>query len=94
MTWSGSRGVPRHIRRQVIARDEVCQLRYSGCTGNIDEVDHIVNVARLGVRREDANQLDNLQGVCAPCHRIKTRRESNEGRRRWKRSPERHPGLL
>lgn len=94
MAWAGARGVPRHIRQQVINRDGTCQLRFPGCTADIDEIDHIVNVARLGIARADANQLENLQGVCKPCHRIKTRQEARSGQNRWKRQAEQHPGLI
>ena len=39
------------------------------------EVDHIVNVARLGVSRAHATDEINLQSVCSACHRRKTERE-------------------
>lgn len=51
--------------------------------------DHIVPRAEGG---ED--HLDNLTTRCVPCHGVKTRRESVRGRNAWKRTPEKHPGLL
>ena len=74
-TW-GQRGVPRVLRQRILDRDRGrCQLRYPGCTGVATEVDHIVNVARLGVSRAHATDEINLQSVCSACHRRKTERE-------------------
>ncbi|WP_281289339.1 HNH endonuclease [Nocardia brasiliensis] len=59
------------------------------------EVDHIVNRKSYG-----SDALDNLQAVCADCHKLKTHGES---RAAWKRNRRavihrdhrrKHPGLL
>ena len=101
-TWGTGRGVPRHIAARVHERDGgVCQLGYPGCSFYATECDHIVNIARLGVDRNSANDEDNLQAVCASCHSIKTEAEKRAGiqaraahrRARLKLHPnERHPG--
>ena len=64
--------------RRVIAYNAL-ELRYNDCLGIATEVDHIVGVAKLGVDRGRANDPANLQAVCTPCHRRKTRREAAEG---------------
>ncbi|WP_331713400.1 HNH endonuclease [Nocardia terpenica] len=58
------------------------------CVGRATEVDHIVNFARHG-----SDEIDNLQAVCAPCHRVKTARESAEARAA-SRLAARHPDSL
>lgn len=74
-SW-GQRGVPRALRLRILVRDNNrCQLRYPGCTVHAVEVDHIRNVASLGVSRAAAVDPANLQGVCRECHRRKTNRE-------------------
>jgi 5-methylcytosine-specific restriction protein A len=103
MTWEpgrqGGSQIPARIRAAVRRRDgDSCQLRYAGCLGVGTQIDHRVNVATLGVARADSyDDEDNLQVVCVPCHKVKTSRESAEGRRRRRsvalRQPERHPGL-
>ena len=75
-------------------RDGVCRLQYHGCTQAIEEIDHIINVARIGIDRREANDINNLQGVCKRCHRVKTNAESAAARNRWKRKLENHPGLV
>jgi 5-methylcytosine-specific restriction protein A len=81
-TWGTGRGVPRDIRARVLERDGgVCQLGYPGCAYHATEVDHIINVARLGVHRNHANDDTNLQSVCSPCHSIKTAAEQAAGAR-------------
>jgi len=101
----GNRGVPQRVRQRILDRDgHRCQLRYEGCVGQATEVDHTVNVARLGVDRAQANDPGNLAAACGPCHRIKTERErvtalaaSNRQRAaarraRLGRPAEKHPG--
>lgn len=97
----GQRGVPRAVRAAVLARDgHACRLRYDGCIGRATEADHIVNVASLGVDRAEAVAVESMQAACAPCHRIKTRRETGaavaaSNRRRAARRrqpPQPHPG--
>ena len=70
----GNRGVPQHIRARILERDAgTCQLNYGGCTIVATEIDHAVNVATLGIPREQANHDEHLlQAVCAHCHAIKT----------------------
>lgn len=84
------RGVPSHLRRKVLARDDhTCQQ--CGDTGT--EVDHIINVAAGGT-----NDLDNLRALCPPCHERKTRRETKLGHQRrfsaGYHPGEQHPGLI
>jgi 5-methylcytosine-specific restriction protein A len=100
MTWQGTgegtgTGVPAAVRRRVRLRDnDLCQLRYPGCTGSYQDLDHKDNVAARGISRRQANTVDELQCVCRACHKVKTQREAAIGRAAWKRRPERHPGLL
>ena len=100
-TWGTGCGVPRHIAVRVYERDGgVCQLGYPGCSFYATECDHIVNIARLGVDRNSANDEDNLQAVCASCHAIKTKAETRAGtqaraahrRARLKLPQQKHPG--
>jgi 5-methylcytosine-specific restriction protein A len=99
----GQRGVPKKIREQVLRRDRYrCRLQLPGCVGEATEVDHITNVAALGVSRAQANQPDGLQSACGPCHKVKTQQERTAGIRRHhaeraaagRRPDEPHPGLL
>lgn len=98
MAWSnegnGSR-IPDGIKRQVRAdQNNQCNtIDPSVCTGHIDEFDHIINVKTLRVERPEANDRNNIQGLCSPCHKIKTQREAQAARRRKYRRPYRHPGL-
>lgn len=81
-------------RRRVLRRDPTCQLRYPGCTVVSTEVDHR--------NRGDDHRDENLQGVCGPCHKRKTRWEAAQARRvsgamrqqSPERPPESHPGLI
>lgn len=75
--------------KQILTRDQHCQIRGPHCTGLATEADHIRNVA------EGGNELDlaNGQGACHNCHDEKTQDEATRGKNRWKRQPERHPGL-
>jgi len=50
-------------RRKVIERDKVCV--WCGSAGPL-EVDHVTRYADGG-----SNRPDNLQALCAPCHRSK-----------------------
>ena len=70
-TW-GRRGLPANIRTHILRRDHgECQLGYPGCLGFATEVDHIVNVAALGIGRDEANHDELLQACCTHCHAIK-----------------------
>lgn len=99
MPWANDQPgshIPARMKRDIRDRQGDRCNTYSPaiCTGSIDEFDHITNIARLGIDRRDANNPDNLQGLCKPCHRAKTQTESNRGRRnRRLRKPYPHPGL-
>ncbi|MGV0634484.1 HNH endonuclease signature motif containing protein [Mycolicibacillus trivialis] len=87
----GNGGVPKRVRRIVLARDHhTCQLAYPGCTGQATEVDDIIPVSVRGIPRSQTRPED-CQAVCAPCHRQKTQREAQAGRNRWRRQPRKHP---
>ncbi|MDT5371592.1 MAG: hypothetical protein QOC62_6023 [Mycobacterium sp.] len=99
----GQRGVPKPLRAQVLRRDAyLCQLRLVGCTVTATEVDHITNVASLGVTRAQATDPGALQAVCVPCHRVKTASERTAGIHRHRaqraaqkhRPDEPHPGTI
>lgn len=98
MTWvNGGYGssIPTAVKRAVWSRDQgLCQIGRAGCTEIGEEYDHIVNVAGTGQQRRELNRPELLQLVCSSCHRSKTQAEARAGRARWKRVPERHPGLL
>ena len=87
--------IPAQVKRIVRNRQSNRCATYNAmvCTGQLDEFDHVINIKRLGVERHEANDPDNIQGLCKPCHRSKTRAESQAGRNNWKRTPEQHPGL-
>ncbi|MGS2809409.1 HNH endonuclease [Nocardia sp. MW-W600-9] len=94
MAWGtgGTRKVSAEFRRNrpiVLARDAFqCQLRWQGCTATAVEVDHRRNFARGGT-----DDLDNLQSVCAACHKRKTGREAAAARAELRRAA-RHPDSL
>ena len=74
-TW-GRRGVPRTVRQRILERDRyTCQIAEFGCLVTATEVDHVINVASLGIPREDANEDHMLQAACSNCHARKTERE-------------------
>ena len=56
-------------RRLVLARDPICKVCNDALSS---EVDHVVPLSRGG----DPYRLDGLQGICSPCHRMKTGREN------------------
>jgi 5-methylcytosine-specific restriction endonuclease McrA len=97
--WDSNRPTNRirvGVIRAVRERDQdTCQLRYTGCTGGYEQIDHIRNVASTGLdRTAGLERPDDLQCVCRHCHNIKTQAEAKAAINRWKRTPERHPGLL
>ncbi len=81
----------RKRRAAVLARDPVCVI----CRVRDSVVaDHIMPMT-------DRHELEDLQGVCDPCHRLKTAKEAAAFRAaaaakqpKRARDPERHPGLL
>ena len=81
----------RKLRHEVLERDGYeCQQRGPNCIGYASEVDHDDNIAAGGAELDPAN----ARAICEPCHRDKTRGESNRGQTAWKRKAEPHPGLL
>lgn len=104
-SWSGTRrSFPKRTRNRVLRRDPECRLAIPGvCTTTSTEVDHIVGHADALAAGWDPSDIDdeaNAQGVCSPCHRIKTRAEQQRGRQRTatkpkrQRAAEQHPGLV
>ncbi|SBS71271.1 hypothetical protein MHPYR_640033 [uncultured Mycobacterium sp.] len=94
MTWDSNRPgikVAEAVRRAVRRRDgDRCQLRYEGCTGYYQELDHIIGIAARGLqRRETVNDPDELQCVCKACHKQKTAWQAKVGRGLGAREPER-----
>lgn len=63
------------VREVVLGRDPLCtRCRLLGVIRQADEVDHIVPRAAGG-----SSELDNLQGLCTPCHRWKSAHERRGG---------------
>ena len=100
----GRHGFPAKTARRIIRRDKECQLAYPGCTGTPTAADHIVGWAdatAAGWEPEDIDDPTNGQGVCGPCHTIKTQGEARRGAQRAAarrprnrpRSNNRHPGF-
>lgn len=78
------------LRKKVLSRDRrLCRLRYKGCITLATEVDHII--------AGDDHSMENLQAVCAWCHKFKSSMEGHKAksalRRLRKRPLEPHPGL-
>lgn len=103
MTWTrGGTGskIPVGIKRDVMDRQHGrCNtIDPNVCTGYIQEYDHVVNVKTLGIARADANDPGNIQGLCTPCHKVKTQREARAAAAarsaRGRHPVERHPGLI
>lgn len=101
-SWSGHRrSFPTNTARRILTRDRDCQLQLPGCTGTATQADHIISHAdatAAGWDPTDIDDISNGQGVCATCHRAKTRMEITRGRaraqrRRRQQATERHPGL-
>jgi 5-methylcytosine-specific restriction protein A len=95
MAWSTGRSarterLPRdwstRIRPRILRRDPTCQLGYPGCTHTSTQVDHIV--------AGDDHLDHNLQGVCGPCHAIKSSAEGHAAKPKRKRMVEQHPGVI
>lgn len=90
MVWKGGTpsGIPQKLRKQIFERDGYqCQIGYPDiCVGTPSHVDHIKNLASLGLPRGQ-NDPDNLQSACLPCSRRKTAYEglAAQGRLKTKR---------
>jgi len=66
------------MRRQVLAEEPLCRLCLeAGRVTPTTIADHIVPLADGG-----ASDRYNYQGLCRPCHDLKTARESARARRR------------
>jgi 5-methylcytosine-specific restriction endonuclease McrA len=96
MAWTnGGEGskIPDPIKRQVRARQHNQCNTYNPtlCTGRIDEYDHITNIKTLHTPRHLANDPNNIQGLCTPCHKTKTQTEATAGKRRHLRPRQPHP---
>lgn len=80
-------------RAQILARDPMCVH----CGDRPSTIaDHRMPVAEGG-----ANTIANGQGMCVPCHDVKTAAETRRGSARWSarrprqnRPPEQHPGVI
>ena len=96
MVWINPRSTHRpgswaKIRKRVLRRDDYkCQIQGPGCTVLATEADHIVP--------NDDHSPENLQSVCHPCHREKTKLEAKLGmearRKRGLRPQPKHPGSI
>jgi 5-methylcytosine-specific restriction protein A len=60
----------RKLRIRILARDAICKGGYDITCGGRNLSQHCDHI----VRREDGgtDEESNLQGLCAPCHRLKT----------------------
>jgi 5-methylcytosine-specific restriction protein A len=95
MTWkrdnrgyAGGRRLPDAVRQQVLTEEPVCR----GCgVAPSRHVDHIEGARR---RPELFGVRANLQGLCGPCHRLKTARVDSKPQERRNRPAERHPGEI
>lgn len=56
------------LSKAVLARDVICQ--HNGCELPATEADHIIPKPKGG-----QDTMDNLQGLCKPCHSRKTASE-------------------
>ena len=72
------RGRPGMRMREQVRREEpFCRACLAkGLHVATDDVDHIVPLSQGGT-----NDRRNMQGLCAPCHRVKSKAEAAAGRR-------------
>ena len=69
----------RRMRKMVLERDPMCKVcRVKPST----QADHITPKSQGG---RDA--MENLRGICEPCHRAKSSREGAEGLKRRRSNP-------
>ena len=105
MTWGQGSNIPKRVKDQVRRRDRTCRLQYPGvCTGSIDQFDHPDGLAAHGRQRTTVRSAAEVQGVCEPCHKVKTDQQRRAGlaaatarrggRSRRNRDLEPHPGRL
>lgn len=103
----GSRAL-RVFNAGILNRDgRCCKIGVLGvCVGVATQVDHIKNLALLGIPRNHPAAMDphNAQAACEPCHEWKSERERIKAlaevnrrraaarRARLGRKPEKHPG--
>jgi HNH endonuclease len=66
-------------RKLLLMDHPPCSLRYPGCTGVADTIDHIV-APRLG----GTNEMSNLRPACLHCNMARGRAAGNETKRRRK----------
>lgn len=95
---NGARRLPERLRQRVLKRYPSCWLALPGiCTVTSTEVHHVLPDSEGGTDAEFVNGQPQLVGVCAPCHRRVSARDSaaraNLGTRVL-RGKERHPGVL
>ena len=75
--WAGQETRPGigDLRPQVLRRDQyTCQTCGTKVTRRMAEIDHKKRVARFKDKAA-ANRMDNLQTLCIPCHKAKTKKE-------------------
>jgi 5-methylcytosine-specific restriction endonuclease McrA len=103
----GSRAL-REFNAAILVRDRYrCQIEIGGvCIGHATQVDHIRNLASLGIPRNHPAAMNprNAQAACEPCHEWKSERErikalaavnkarAEARRARLRRPPRKHPG--
>ena len=69
-------------RAIVLKREPICYLCHKAPSTQVDHQEP-----------NDNHDLENLRGVCTPCHRRKTLIENNGGSARSVRPSENHPGM-
>lgn len=91
-SWSGRRSsFPSAIRKRILERDPICAICHEQTSTIADHEPNYMTLVRLGV--PDPHDPKYGQGLCSPCHDIKTLAEAAAGRKRMKgrREPRRHP---
>ena len=93
-SWSGQRrAFPTRMRAQILHLFPVCVACGLAPSTVADHILSHADCIRAGIHPDT---ISNGQGMCAPCHAVKTKAEARAGRARQpraKRSPEQHPGL-
>ena len=68
------------VRKRVLARDgNDCQIRFRGCLGRANSVDHIVELLDGGAPFDPSN----LQASCVPCNTRKMQATKKARSRRY-----------